>query len=80
MSNHTGFYLTSARLAKYAGVDRRTVDHRLTAAGYEPDAHLCDAAGDLALWKRERLSELLGVIERSGATPIPLSVLLNLSK
>lgn len=63
-------FLTTATIAKHAMLDRRTAMRRLNCAGLEPDAVLCEPHGLVALWRRERLAELLDAIARQGPVAV----------
>ena len=58
-------YLTPATIAKFCGMDRRTVSRRLSCAGLESDATLAEADGSCTgLWRKERLLDLIAAVGR----------------
>lgn len=58
-------YVTTSTIARFAGMDRRTVARRLSCAGQAPDATLLEADGtETALWRKERLLDLVSAVGR----------------
>lgn len=63
-------FLTASSIARYCGLDRRTVALRLTRSYHDPDALLHEPSGLVSLWDRDRLADLLDALERFGPLPI----------